>query len=48
MLGEIWAEESFKRLSKEPLQADNREGLRTLSRVSLDNALPFENFYVYF
>ena len=49
MLDEIWGEESFTRLSEEPLQGGNREGIRMLSRVvSFANALPFGNFYVHF
>ena len=33
MLDEIWSDESFKGFSEEPLQVDNREGMRMLSRV---------------
>ena len=40
--------ESFKRLSEEPFQANNREGIRILSRVSFANALSFGNFYLPF
>ena len=35
MLDEIWSEESFQEFCKEPLQADNREGMRMLSKVRL-------------
>ena len=28
MLDEIWSEESFRRLSEEPLHAGNRDGVR--------------------
>ena len=42
MLDEIWSEEEFKRLSKEPLQAGNREGMRLLSRVKFTEAFSFE------
>ena len=48
MLDKIWAEESFKRLPDEPVQADNREGMRMLSRMSFANALSCENFYIQF
>ena len=34
MLDEIWSEESFRQLSEEPLQADNREGMRLLAKVN--------------
>ena len=42
MLDEIWSEEDFKRLSEEPLQACNREGMRLLSRVRSTEALSFK------
>ena len=44
ILDEIWAEGSFKRLSEEPLLADNRENMWMLTRVRSANALPFDNF----
>ena len=36
MLDEIWSEESFIQLSKEPLQANNRDGVRLLAKVRYD------------
>ena len=42
MLDEIWSEESFRRLSEEPLQANNREGIRLPSKVSFAEAFSFE------
>ena len=41
-------EKSFKRLPIELVQANNREGIRMLLRVSFANALPCESFYVHF
>ena len=33
MLDELWSEETFRQLSKEPLQAGNREGMRLFAKV---------------
>ena len=34
MLDELWSEEIFRQLSEEPLQVENREGLRLLAKVN--------------
>ena len=34
MLDELWSEEIFRQLSEEPLQAENREGMRLLAKVN--------------
>ena len=39
MLDEIWSDESFRRLSEEPLQASNRDEVRLFAQVRLDESL---------
>ena len=39
ILDEIWSEESFRQLFEEPLQANNRDGVRLLAKVRYDESL---------